>query len=92
MRLFVAVRPPAEALAHAASAVAAVRAAHEGPRWIPAERWHLTLAFYGELPDAEVGKVVDRLDRRLPRHCRPVARAGRRRGIQPARGVAGSHR
>ena len=60
-----AVRPPAEALAHAAAAVAAVQAAHEGPRWIPPERWHLTLAFYGELPDAEVGKVVDRLDRRL---------------------------
>jgi len=65
VRLFVAVRPPAEALAHAAAAVATVRAAHEGPRWIPPERWHLTLAFYGELPDAEVGKVVDRLDRRL---------------------------
>ncbi len=65
MRLFVAVRPPAGALAHAAEAVATVRAAHGGPRWIPPERWHLTLAFYGELPDVEVDKVVDRLHRRL---------------------------
>jgi 2'-5' RNA ligase len=65
VRLFVAVRPPAEALGHAAAAVGAVRAAHGGPRWIPPERWHLTLAFYGEVPDPEVDKVVDRLDRRL---------------------------
>lgn len=65
MRLFVAVRPPAEALGHAAAAVAVVRAAQDGPRWVPPERWHLTLAFYGELPDREVAKVVDRLDRRL---------------------------
>ncbi len=60
-----AVRPPAEALGHAATAVAVVRAVHDGPRWIPPERWHLTLAFYGEVPDAEVDKVVGRLDRRL---------------------------
>ena len=65
MRLFVAVRPPEQALAHARAAVAAVRAAHDGPRWIPAERWHLTLAFYGEVPDAEVDAVRDRLDRRV---------------------------
>jgi 2'-5' RNA ligase len=65
VRLFVAVRPPAKALGHAAAAVAVVRASHDGPRWIPPERWHLTLAFYGEVPDADVDKVVGRLDRRL---------------------------
>ncbi len=42
-----------------------MRAAQDGPRWVPPERWHLTLAFYGEVPDREVAKVVDRLDRRL---------------------------
>jgi 2'-5' RNA ligase len=65
VRLFVAVRPPTGALDHAAAAVAAVRAAHVGPRWIPPERWHLTLAFYGEVPDGEVDAVRDRLDGRV---------------------------
>ena len=42
MRLFVAVRPPAEAVADLRARL---------PRW-PSEpaRWHLTLAFLGELP------------------------------------------
>lgn len=67
MRLFVAVRPPAQAVAHAATAVDAVRQASSdtGVRWVPAERWHLTLAFYGEVPDADLVKVNTRLDRRL---------------------------
>ena len=43
MRLFVAVRPPAEAVEHLVAAL---------PRW-PSEpsRWHLTLAFLGEVAD-----------------------------------------
>jgi RNA 2',3'-cyclic 3'-phosphodiesterase len=65
VRLFVAVRPGADALAHAAAAVDVVRREHAGPRWIPSERWHLTLAFYGEVPDAEVDRRVARLDRVL---------------------------
>ena len=41
MRTFVAVRPPAEAVAHLRAVL---------PRWPSApERWHLTLAFLGEL-------------------------------------------
>jgi 2'-5' RNA ligase len=65
VRLFVAVRPPAGALGHGAAAVAAVAAVHAGPRWVPPERWHLTLAFYGEVPDGRVASLVARLDRRL---------------------------
>jgi RNA 2',3'-cyclic 3'-phosphodiesterase len=65
VRLFVAVRPSAEAVEHAAAAVARVRRSVPDPgvRWIPAERWHLTLAFYGEVPDARVDRLVRRLGR-----------------------------
>ena len=62
MRLFVAVRPPADALAHAAAAVGEVLAVERGPRWVPPERWHLTLAFYGEVDDRELPKVTRRVD------------------------------
>lgn len=63
MRLFVAVRPPAEVVGHADAALAPVRAGHPDLRWVPAERWHLTLAFYGEVPD----DAVDRLRRTVRR-------------------------
>ena len=43
MRLFVAVRPPVEAVEHLVAVL---------PRWPSApERWHLTLAFLGEVDD-----------------------------------------
>lgn len=43
MRTFVAVRPPADAVDHLRAAL---------PSWPSApERWHLTLAFLGEVPD-----------------------------------------
>jgi RNA 2',3'-cyclic 3'-phosphodiesterase len=65
VRLFVAVRPPPEPLADAAAAVEAVRPVGPGLRWVPPERWHLTLAFYGEVPDDELDRVVSRTARRL---------------------------
>ena len=42
-----------------------VRPLAPGLRWVPPERWHLTLAFYGEVPDDEVDRVVARTGRRL---------------------------
>ena len=72
MRLFVALRPPAEVLAHANAALAPVRAAHPDLRWVPPERWHLTLAFYGEVPDEKVDGTVAMVERRL-RDARPCA-------------------
>jgi 2'-5' RNA ligase len=63
--LFVAVRPPPSAVAHAAAAVDPVRPLAPGLRWVPPERWHLTLAFYGEVPDDEVDRLVARTARRL---------------------------
>ena len=65
MRLFVAVRPPAEVVADADSALASVRAAHPDLRWVPSERWHLTLAFYGEIPDDKVEGTAAMVERRL---------------------------
>ena len=65
MRLFVAVRPPAEVLAHADAALVPVREVHRDLRWVPPERWHLTLAFYGEVPDDKVDGTADMVERRL---------------------------
>jgi 2'-5' RNA ligase len=55
VRLFVAIDPPAEALAALDAALGRTRAvAPHGLRWTRPEQWHLTLAFFGEVPDAEV--------------------------------------
>jgi 2'-5' RNA ligase len=58
--LFVAVVPPAEAIDDLARAAMPVRAAWPELRWIPTERWHLTLAFYGEVADGDVARVERR--------------------------------
>lgn len=70
MRLFVAVAPPPAALDHLARALAEARgspSAGDPLRWIPPERWHLTLVFLGEVAD-------DRADR-LAAAIAPVAAA-----------------
>ena len=67
MRLFVAVTPPTSVLDHADAAVAPVRAEHPDLRWIPVERWHLTLAFYGEVPDEKLDGVTAMVTRMLQR-------------------------
>jgi RNA 2',3'-cyclic 3'-phosphodiesterase len=60
VRLFVAVVPAAEAIGHLDRAAAPVRVACADLAWIPAERWHLTLAFYGEVADRELPRVERR--------------------------------
>lgn len=60
-----AVRPAAHAREHAATAVDQVRVTYPDLRWIPAPRWHLTLAFYGEVPDDSADGVADVVSRRL---------------------------
>lgn len=72
MRLFVAVVPPPEVRAHLAAAVAPVRTAHPDLQWVPSERWHLTLAFYGEVADDDLPRV----SRRVARAVRGVAPIG----------------
>ena len=68
MRLFVAVRPPEAAVRHADAALEPVRRDHPDLRWVPAPRWHLTLAFYGEVPDDKVDGTVAMVDRQLRGH------------------------
>jgi RNA 2',3'-cyclic 3'-phosphodiesterase len=60
VRLFAAVVPPAEVIDHLDRAAAPVRAAGAELRWIPTARWHLTLAFYGEVADRDVARVERR--------------------------------
>lgn len=57
MRLFVAVTPPPAVIEHLAAAVEGVSAIPGAPRWTPAERWHITLAFLGEVDESTVDKI-----------------------------------
>ncbi|MFF2452571.1 2'-5' RNA ligase family protein [Isoptericola sp. NPDC058082] len=66
MRLFTAVYPSAEALAHLELALAGVGGASvadpgRGLRWVPPEQRHVTLVFHGEVPDGAVPDYVDAL-------------------------------
>lgn len=76
MRLFAALLPPEPVLDHLEDALAVVRS---GPadllRWVPRENLHVTLAFYGEVPDGALDDVA-------------VALADGVRGAGPERGVA----
>jgi RNA 2',3'-cyclic 3'-phosphodiesterase len=51
MRLFVAVWPPLEVVA---KVVELDRPAWQGVRWTTADQWHVTLRFFGSVPDGEV--------------------------------------
>lgn len=68
MRAFVAVVPPADALAELDAAVAPLRATYPGLRWTPATQWHLTLAFLGEIDDGVLPDLAERLTRAARRH------------------------
>lgn len=92
MRLFVAVDPPAAALAHLDDAVAPVRRDRPDLRWAPPARWHLTLAFLGEVEERHLPELTTRLARACAR--RPIAElalagAGRFDGRVLWAGVAG---
>jgi RNA 2',3'-cyclic 3'-phosphodiesterase len=60
VRLFAAVVPPVTAIDHLDRVAAPVRVACPELRWIPTERWHLTLAFYGEVADRDVARFERR--------------------------------
>ncbi|MDO8144705.1 MULTISPECIES: RNA 2',3'-cyclic phosphodiesterase [unclassified Isoptericola] len=66
MRLFTAVYPPREALEHLDLALGGVgggspTAPAGGPRWVPREQRHVTLAFHGGVPDGAVEDYVAEL-------------------------------
>jgi RNA 2',3'-cyclic 3'-phosphodiesterase len=68
MRLFVAIEPPASALAELAAAVASLQAAAPELRWTSSGSWHLTLAFLGEVDEAILPDLRTRLARAAHRH------------------------
>ena len=71
MRLFVALAPPSEVLADVAAALGPARTLQPELRWIPVERWHLTLAFFGEVPDESLTGVIEKTERKLSRRPLP---------------------
>ena len=68
MRLFVALVPPAQALAELARAVEPLRAAWPSLRWAGRERWHVTLAFLGAVEPGKLDNLTERLSRAAGRH------------------------
>jgi RNA 2',3'-cyclic 3'-phosphodiesterase len=77
MRLFVAFAPPPAALAELDQAVTPLRADWPELRWASPERWHVTLAFLGEVPDTVLGGLPARLERAAGRHPSSRIRLGR---------------
>jgi RNA 2',3'-cyclic 3'-phosphodiesterase len=71
LRLFVALEAPGQVVADLAAAVERVRADHPHLRWVPPDRWHLTLAFLGSVDAGRVDELRVRLARAALRH-RPV--------------------
>jgi 2'-5' RNA ligase len=65
MRLFAAIDPPAQVCASLIGALGDDRDEHL--RWVPAEQWHLTLAFYGEVDETKVEKLQEGLARAAQR-------------------------
>lgn len=57
MRLFVSLEPPPEARAPVADAVTELGQV-PGVRWSPPSRWHVTLAFLGDLDDDDARRLV----------------------------------
>ena len=68
MRLFVALLPPAEALAELEAAVAPLRPGWPELRWAANDRWHVTLAFLGEVAEPVPDNLGERLARAAHRH------------------------
>ncbi len=72
MRLFVGITPTAEALAHAAGAVDRIASTTPDLRWLSAQRWHVTLAFLGEVDPDRVPRLTAQLDAVAAEHA-PLA-------------------
>ncbi|MBB6077840.1 RNA 2',3'-cyclic phosphodiesterase [Streptomyces paradoxus] len=78
MRLFAAVLPPDEVCRELGGVVDELRAlpGADGMRWTGRPGWHFTLAFYGEVDDAVVPELSERLER-AARRTEPFALAVR---------------
>jgi 2'-5' RNA ligase len=76
-RLFVAVTPPPDVLAPLDDVVGALRARAPGLSWVPVDRWHVTLAFLGDVDTAAQDDLRDRLERVARRHPPVLVGIGR---------------
>jgi 2'-5' RNA ligase len=61
VRLFVAVRPPDEALAELGELVDGLATFRAGARLADRARWHVTVAFLGDVPETRVSDVSEAL-------------------------------
>ncbi|KUM72372.1 RNA 2',3'-cyclic phosphodiesterase [Streptomyces curacoi] len=88
MRIFAAVLPPEDVAHELAAEVAELKKlpGAEGLRWTGRPGWHFTLAFYGEVDDALVGDLSERLERAA--HRTAAFRLALRGGGQFGRGRA----
>jgi len=68
VRLFVAVDLPARVREDLEAGTAALRASMDGWRWTPAEQWHLTLAFLGEVHEDRLPELNRRMGMAARRH------------------------
>jgi 2'-5' RNA ligase len=74
--MFVAVRPPEDALADL-DAFLEPRRADAPFRWVLPEQWHLTMAFLGDVPDRALDDLAERLTRAAAKRApMPTAIAG----------------
>lgn len=62
MRLFAAVELPQRQLDSVEAAVAPLRGLVPGARWTDRSSWHVTVKFFGEVPDQEVGELTGRIE------------------------------
>ncbi len=76
MRLFVAVTPPPDALTELEQAVAPLRSGWPRLRWVGQDRWHVTLAFLGDVDEARLDGLRARLERAAGRHRPAEVRIG----------------
>lgn len=67
-RLFVGLFPPQEIVEHLQRRLTAVAASTQGIRWVDPERWHITLAFFGEVPVERVPTLCRSLDQLSTAH------------------------
>jgi len=68
LRLFVALDLPDRVVSDLSAAVDAVRVEHPRLRWVPAPRWHLTLAFLGAVDVRKLDELGTRLGRAARRY------------------------
>jgi 2'-5' RNA ligase len=85
MRLFVALEPPPDARAELEAAVAPLRSEWPRLRWAGQDRWHVTLAFLGEVHEEALEELATRLGRAAARKQALRAHIGRGGAFPSAR-------